>query len=236
MNSLYDFIVEPAGERYNNTKQLGDKELIVNTKIEEYKAVNKTARVIALPKAFTTNVKVGDIIAVHQNVFRRFYNMKGKEQNSRSYFKENMYFCSIDQVYFYKRDGEWKSVYDRCLVKPIKSLSNYSLRDAEPQTGIIKVVNKKLLELNIAVGDLVSFPPQAAWEFILDNELFYCMKSSNITLKHEYKGDEEEYNPSWGNGSGGVDQSSKGTDCRYRGGCNCGPTQERSCHQETSNF
>lgn len=236
MNSLYDFIVEPAGERYNNTKQLGGRELIVNTKIEEYKAVNKTARVIALPKAFTTEIKVGDIIAVHQNVFRRFYNMKGKEQNSRSYFKENMYFCSLDQVYFYKRNGQWKSVYDRCLVKPIKSLSNYVNRQAEPQTGVVKVVNKKLLELNIAVGDLVSFPPQAAWEFILDSELFYCMKSSNITLKHEYKGDEEEYNPSWGDGGQRVDKSSEGTDCRYRGGCNCGPTQERSCHQEVSNF
>tara|TARA_R110002020_G_scaffold64375_3_gene170795 strand:+ start:3693 stop:4403 length:711 start_codon:yes stop_codon:yes gene_type:complete len=236
VNSLYDFIVEPAGERYNNTKQLGGRELIVNTKIEEYKAVNKTARVIALPKAFTTEIKVGDIIAVHQNVFRRFYNMKGKEQNSRSYFKENMYFCSLDQVYFYKRNGQWKSVYDRCLVKPIKSLSNYVNRQAEPQTGVVKVVNKKLLELNIAVGDLVSFPPQAAWEFILDSELFYCMKSSNITLKHEYKGDEEEYNPSWGDGGQRVDKSSEGTDCRYRGGCNCGPTQERSCHQEVSNF
>ena len=35
MNSLYDFIVKPIGEgRYNNSKKIGEKELILNTKIE----------------------------------------------------------------------------------------------------------------------------------------------------------------------------------------------------------
>jgi hypothetical protein len=34
MNSLYDFIVEPVGEKYSNTVKVGNKELVVNTKIE----------------------------------------------------------------------------------------------------------------------------------------------------------------------------------------------------------
>ena len=236
MNSLYDFIVQPLGERYNNTKKIKDKNLILNTKIEEYKSVNKNAIVIATPKLFPTNVKPGDTVAVHHNVFRRFYNMKGKEQNSRSHFKDELYFCSLDQIYFYKRGEEWISLFDRCLVKPIKSLSKYSVRKAEPQTGILKYGNKELDELFIVKGDLVSFPPQAAWEFILDNELFYCMKSSNITLKHEYQGDEEEYNPSWANSSGGINKSSKGRNCRYRGGCVCGSPEKRSCHEEVSDI
>ena len=33
MRSLYDFIVEPIGSRYNNKKQIGDKQLIINTEI-----------------------------------------------------------------------------------------------------------------------------------------------------------------------------------------------------------
>ena len=38
MNSLYDFIVKPIGEgRYNNSKKIGEKELILNTKIESWK-------------------------------------------------------------------------------------------------------------------------------------------------------------------------------------------------------
>jgi len=34
MKSLYDFIVEPLGDKYNNEIQVGDKKLVVNTKIE----------------------------------------------------------------------------------------------------------------------------------------------------------------------------------------------------------
>ena len=47
MNSLYDFIVKPIGEcRYNNSKKIGEKELILNTKIESWKFVNRFASCI----------------------------------------------------------------------------------------------------------------------------------------------------------------------------------------------
>ena len=122
MNSLYDFIVKPIGEgRYNNSKKIGEKELILNTKIESWKFVNRFAKVVSTPLAITTNIKKGDIIVVHQNVFRRFYNMKGKQTNSRSFFKNDLYFVSSDQIYLYKNKGEWQSFGDRCFIKPIKN-------------------------------------------------------------------------------------------------------------------
>jgi len=34
MKSLYDFIVEPLGDKYNNEIKVGNKKLVVNTKIE----------------------------------------------------------------------------------------------------------------------------------------------------------------------------------------------------------
>ena len=80
MNSLYDFIVKPIGEgRYNNSKKIGEKELILNTKIESWKFVNRFAEVVSTPLAITSNIKKGDTIVVHQNIFRRFYNMQGKQ-------------------------------------------------------------------------------------------------------------------------------------------------------------
>ena len=58
MNSLYDFIVKPIGEgRYNNSKKIGKKELILNTKIESWKFVNRFAKVVSTPLAITTNIK-----------------------------------------------------------------------------------------------------------------------------------------------------------------------------------
>ena len=34
MKSVYDFIIEPLGETYNNKKNVAGKELVLNTKIE----------------------------------------------------------------------------------------------------------------------------------------------------------------------------------------------------------
>ena len=46
MKSLYDFIVEPLGDKYNNEIQVGGKKLVVNTKIESWTFVNRLAKVI----------------------------------------------------------------------------------------------------------------------------------------------------------------------------------------------
>ena len=41
MRSLYDFIIKPLGDIYKNEVQVGDKSLVVNTKIESWKCVNR---------------------------------------------------------------------------------------------------------------------------------------------------------------------------------------------------
>ena len=80
MRSLYDFIIEPIGDRYNNVEKIGDKELIVNTEIFNHQHVNRTAKVLAIPKLIGTNIKIGDTVIVHHNVFRRWHNIRGEEK------------------------------------------------------------------------------------------------------------------------------------------------------------
>ena len=199
MRSLFDFIIKPIGERYDNEKKIGDKTLVLNTKIESFKSVNNLAIVIETPTTFDTGVSKGDIIVVHHNVFRRFYDMKGREKNSRSYFKEDLYFCSADQIYLYKKDDEWLSYMNRCFVKPIAETALLSSDKEKPLIGIVKYDNPSLNKLGVEIGTLVTFIPNSEFEFIIDDERLYCMKSNNIAIKHERKGNEEEYNPSWTN-------------------------------------
>ena len=162
MNSLYDFIVKPIGQgRYTNSKKINGKELILNTKIESWKFVNRFAKVVSTPLVINTNIKKGDIIVVHQNVFRRFYNMQGKQTNSRSYFKNDLYFASIDQIYLYKNKSEWQIFGDRCFVKPIKNSDNLKNRKEQPYVGILKIGNNKLEASNINPGDMIGFKPGA---------------------------------------------------------------------------
>lgn len=197
MRSVFSFIVKPIGSRYDNSIKVGGKELILNTKIESFKSVNNIAEVIAIPLAYKTDIKVGDTIIIHHNVFRRFYDMKGKQKNSRSYFKEDLYFVDLDQIYLYKTDTEWKSFGNRCFIKPLKNIDHLTLDKERKLIGVLKYGNDSLKAAGINPGDLVGYTPMGEWEFIIDNQRLYCMKSNDIVIKYGYKGNEEEYNPSW---------------------------------------
>lgn len=197
MRSVFDFIVKPVGSRYDNSIKVDDKELILNTKIESFKSVNNIAEVVAIPLAYKTDIKVGDTVVIHHNVFRRFYDMKGKQKNSRSYFREDLYFVDPDQIYLYKTDTEWKSFGDRCFVKPLKNIDYLKLDKEQRLIGILKYGNDSLKALEINPGDLVGYTPFGEYEFIIDNQRLYCMKSNDIVIKYGYKGDEEEYQPAW---------------------------------------
>ena len=197
MRSLYDFIIKPLGDRYDNELKLGNKTLVLNTKIESFKSVNNLAIVVETPKAFKTNIKKGDIIVIHHNVFRVFYDMKGVKKNSRSFFKDDLYFCAIDQIYLYKDTRDWKSFGDRCFVMPLKNKDSLRIDKEQKLIGILKYGNKSLDALKISPGDVVGFTPNSEWDFIIDDQRVYCMKSNDIVIKYEHQGNEVEHNPSW---------------------------------------
>ena len=197
MRSIFSFIVEPLGERYENSIKVDNKELLLNTKIESFKSVNNVAVVIATPLAFKTKIKEGDLVVIHHNVFRRFYDIRGKSKNGMSYFKDNKYFCNADQIYLYKNDKEWIAFNDRCFVKPIKNNDCFKANKERELIGILKYGNESLNKLKINPGDLVGYTPNGEYEFIVEGQRLYCMKSNDIVIKYGYKGDEVEYNPSW---------------------------------------
>ena len=196
MKSLYSFIVKPFEDRYNNTKKVNDKELIINSSIENHIFVSKKAVVVSTPAAYTTEIKVGDEVYIHHNVFRRWYDQKGRERNSSTYFKDDLYFVSPEQIYMYNL----KPHLDYCFIKPVLNTHFLENRKEQPNVGIIKYTNKTLEALGITPGTLITFTPNSEFEFIIDGERLYCMKSNDIALTHEYQGNEKENNPSWTQG------------------------------------
>ncbi len=201
MNSLYKFIVTPLNKRYNNEINVGDKKLIVNSSVEEFTFISREAKVVSVPSEYKTDINVGDTIIIHHNVFRRWYDQRGVERNSSSYFKEDLYFVQPDQIFMYKRNNQWKTFGGYCFVKPVKNDNPISNIIDKKLVGILKYGDKYLEEQNVFPGDLVSYPRNREWEFVIDQELLYCMKSTNIIIKHEYQGHEAEYNPSWAQSS-----------------------------------
>ena len=196
MKSVYNFVVKPIGKRYNNVKKVGDKELIINTEIFNHQYVNRQATVISKPIIGDTDIDIGSDVILHHNVFRRWHNVKGIEKNSKSYFNEDTYIVQPDQIFLYKKFWQWHSPKGFCWVKPIKNKDKYANSETQENIGIIKYTDG-----SFKVNDLVGFTPISNYEFVIDNELLYRVYTKFITIKYEYQGDEEAYNPSWAQGS-----------------------------------
>ena len=192
MKSVYNFVVAPSGDRYNNSKKVGDSELILNSEIFNHQYVNRRARVISTPIVGETDIEVGDDVIVHHNVFRRWHNINGEEKNSRSYFDEKTYLVNHDQIFLYKRFWEWRTPKGYCWVKPLKATDKFNIEKEKPLQGIVKYSDG-----TVNVGDLIGFRPNSEYEFIVDGERLYRVLSNFITIKYEYQGNEETYNPSW---------------------------------------
>ena len=197
MNSIYHFVVKPLDKRYENNKYINGKELVINSSIENHVFVSKKAVIVSTPAAYKTKIKISDEVYIHHNILRRYYDMKGRERNSGTYFKDNLYFVSPEQIYMYNL----KSHLNYCFIKPIKNQSLLNNRKEQPNVGIVKYTNDALEALGIMPGTLITFTPNSEFEFIIDGERLYCMKSNDIALTHEYKGNEKENNPSWAKSS-----------------------------------
>ena len=196
MESVYNFVVTPKGDRYNNTKEVDGGKLILNTEIFNHQYVNREAIVVSTPMVGQTDIKPGDTVVVHHNVFRRWHDVKGREKNSRSYFNESTYFIAQDQIFLYKRDDEWKAPKGYCFVIPLKATDQFNIESEKPLQGIIKYSDG-----TVEVNDLIGFRPGSEYEFVVNGERLYRILSNFITIKYEHQGNEEEYNPSWAQGS-----------------------------------
>jgi len=197
MNSIYHFIVKPLDRRYENTKSIGNKELIVNSNIENHIFVSKKAVVVSTPAAYKTKINIGDKVYIHHNIFRRWYDQKGRERDSSTYFNNDLYFVSPEQIYMYNLTPHL----EYCFIKPLLNQSFLNNRKEQPNVGVVKYTNNTLEALGITPGTLITFTPNSEFEFIIDGERLYCMKSNDIALTHEYKGNEKENNPSWAKSS-----------------------------------
>jgi len=196
MKAPFDFVIEPKGNRYNNTAKIGDKDLILNTEIYNHQFVNREAIVKSIPTAFETEIKPGDTVVIHHNVFRRWHNQYGVEKNSKSFFNENTYLVKEDQIFLYKRKSDWKPLRGYCFVQPLRDMNYLTTETERYCVGKIVYTDGSFEE-----EEVVGFTPSSMYEFIIDGKRLYRVMTQFITIKYEYEGNEEEYNPSWAESS-----------------------------------
>ena len=185
MKSPFYFIVKPLkGRRYDNTKEIAGLELVVSTSEEDHKFSNRYAEVVELPIGYTGEIKVGDTLLVHHNVFKFYSDMKGRQKSGKSFFKDDLFFVDFDQFFMYKNENGWNAYDKYCFVEPIKREESIIFKNTveEPLTGTMKYVNKYLKSKGVSPGDRVSFTPDSEYEFLVDGEKLYRIYDHQITM------------------------------------------------------
>ena len=192
MQSPFCFVIEPVGERYNNSVSVDNKSLIINTEIYNHEYVNRRGVVVSCPIAGKYDILPGDDVIVHHNVFRRWHDVKGQERNSKAYFKDNKYIASADQIFLYNN----KAMPGYSFVQPLVDQNNLSEDKEDPYKGVIVYSDGTYNK-----DEIVGYTPFSQYEFIINNQKLYRVMNKFITIKYERKGNEEGYNPSWAQSS-----------------------------------
>ena len=185
MRSPYNFIVTPLkNKRYDNTKEIGEIDFITSVSQEDHITSNRFGKVVALPIDYEGPVKEGDILLVHHNVFKLYYDMYGREKSGRSFLKDNLFLIDNEQFFLYKQNGQWKAHGKYCFIKPAELEESYIFKggNEEPLIGIVKYINKELEVLGVKQGDKISFTPDSEYEFTVEGEKLYRMFTKNITM------------------------------------------------------
>jgi len=196
MQSVFNYLVKPKGDRTVGFKKIEGQTLLLNTDLQNHSYTNRVGTILNLPLVGNEELKEGDDVIVHHNVFRRFRDVRGNEKDSKNYLAEDVYTVQADQIYAFKRGDEWRALKGFCFIKPIKEDKMFSVAFEKPLIGIVKLGNDE-----IKTESLVGFKPNSEYEFVIEGQRLYRVPTNSITIKYEYKGNEEEYNPSWAKGS-----------------------------------
>ena len=185
MKSPFYFIVKPLnGRRYDSVKEINGTEFITSVSVEDYTVSNRFAEVVSTPIDYKGDIKPGDVLVVHHNVFKYYYDMKGREKSGRSFFKEDLFFIDYDQFYMYCKNEVWKTHSKYCFIKPVSVRESIIMKpvEEEPLVGVVKYTNPILTKLGVKENDEVVFEPECEYPFYINGEKLYRMFWNNITM------------------------------------------------------
>ncbi len=179
MQAPRSFVVTPLEARYKRAVDVGGVKLEVTSSIENAKDVDKRAVVLAVPVNYDGPIEVGDHVIVHHNIFREYYNQRGKLTYTRAYIYDNKFHAIPEEVFMYCKDGVWHSTGDYTMVAPIYD-----------DVGMIKRRRKltgKVIASNVhPQGQIVGFTPESEYNISIERGIeLFRMRDSDICIYYE---------------------------------------------------
>lgn len=180
MQAPESFIVTPKDKRYKQGKEMGGVLFETTVSIEDAKDVSKEGVVISVPLNYKGEIKPGDDVIIHHNIFRIYYNQHGKMTYSRAYLYQDRYQAIDDEVFLYKTANGWKAHHDWCFVEPMEEDSITLLGDHLPHTGKVVYSNTH------PVGEIIGFTPESEYEVLVDGKKLYRMRDKDVCLYERF--------------------------------------------------
>lgn len=184
MQSTDKFIVTPkGGNHFVNERKVGGQMMVVNTSIENAKDVNREGIIVSLPLEYLGNIKVGDEVILHHNIFRDYFDMKMVTRKSTYHIKDNLFLVPDGLIYLIKKENGYVAVDDYCFIEPIFEIDRWTGKQEKEHIGTVKYGNNLLEEIGIHEGDMIAFEKDGEYEFIIDNLRLYRMRAEMILAK-----------------------------------------------------
>lgn len=181
------FIVSPLnGEKFINTKQVGDKTLITNTSIEHASNVNRIGVVISLPLNYEGNILVGDHVVVQHNVFRTYFDGRGLTRESDAHIKDDLFQVLPELIYLIIRGDEKIAIDQYVFIAPIIEEKKWIGAVEQEHVGIVVYNNEILKKQGIESGDKIAFKQDSEYEFNIFDQKLYRVRTSSIMAKLKY--------------------------------------------------
>lgn len=192
MNCLDKFIIN-IPKKVQDTKKIGDVEIYIETKFNEFEHRVPYGEVLSVPLKYKTPVKVGDLLYVHHHVTMDESNSLEKEEFMVRYHPDGGF---STQCYAYKNENGLHVLTNWVLVEPVNQPNQLKSEilelvrfDKVPNRyGRIYCDSEALAELGVKKGDIVFFAENADYEMDFDGKKLWRMNTDHLlAVINDYK-------------------------------------------------
>lgn len=187
MKPLYHILVH-IPKAVNDTMKVGDTEIYVDTKFNEFQHRTMKAKVVGVPAKFDCQVEVGDYVFHHHHVAMNDNQIV--DANEKVYrVNYDQYGGSANQAYLIEKpDGTLIAVADWVFLEPIdvepelKSdvIELVTFKEPEKRWGRIVYGSQWLESEGLAVGDVVFFAKDADYEMDINGRKLWRMQMHHL--------------------------------------------------------
>jgi len=185
MKALYTFVVR-LPNKFKNTFKLGDKELFLASKFNEFENRYNYGEIVSVPQKFDTGASVGDILYFHHHVC----------VEKRNHLQEDLYLVQYDpnggygsHAYaFETADGAIHMLSDWVFVVPPerepekKTESGLIIMEKEvvEDHGTAKYISEPVAEAGVNPGDTVYFTKNSDYTMEVKGEKLWRMRLDDL--------------------------------------------------------